>query len=349
MSKQKIKFYEVNENKTIYKLKKNSYIKIKTLGEGSFGKVILVKEENQRDKSNSKYFAIKISKKFELVSEKNDTDINGEKQDKEKKPIELNFSEIRELIIMKKIEHPNVINLIDYKLCNEDREVLILMDYMPTNLSQFLAMNITNPNVMNEKFFKNIANQLLEGINYLHQKRIIHRDLKPENILYDEKNNIARIGDFGLSRQLDYDTNRQYTDVGTFPYKPPELILGCRNYSTAFDIWSLGCIFVEIVTNSNLFGENNDLGVIKLMVNIFGSFDETLLLSGNKLFSKLCLLKKIQKCKGIGLVNYIKSKKLFDFENDQFYDLIEKMLCIDPTKRISAQECLSHPWFSDKK
>ena len=248
---------------------------------------------------------------------------------------------------MKKIKHPNVINLVDYKFCHEDREVWILMDYLPTDLSKFYAENYANPRVMNEKFFKNIAHQILSGVNYLHQNRIIHRDLKLENILYDETKNIARIGDFGLSRQYDYDINCQYTNVGTYPYKPPELILGLSQYSTSFDIWSLGCIFVEIVINSHLFGEDNELGVIKLMMNIFGTFNEKLLPGYKDFPNSKRLLENIQECQGIGLVNYIKKNQKFEFENENFYDLIVQMLCVDPTKRYSAKKCLEHPWFSE--
>jgi serine/threonine protein kinase len=341
MSKQKIQYYEVNDNKPLYKFKRNSYKKIKTLGEGSFGKVILVKKDNQTNESDSNIFALKISKRFKRVSKKSGPD------EKDEKPIELNFIEIRELIIMKKIKHPNVINLVDYKFCHEDREVWILMDYLPTDLSKFYAENYSNPRVMNEKFFKNIAHQILSGVNYLHQNRIIHRDLKLENILYDEEKNIARIGDFGLSRQYDYDINCQYTNVGTYPYKPPELILGLSQYSTSFDIWSLGCIFVEIVINSHLFGEDNELGVIKLMMNIFGTFNEKLLPGYKDFPNSKRLLENIQECQGIGLVNYIKKNQKFEFENENFYDLIVQMLCVDPTKRYSAKKCLEHPWFSE--
>ena len=344
MSKQKIQYYEVNDNKPLYKFKKNSYKKIRTLGEGSFGKVILVEKENKTNESDSNIFALKISKRFKRVSKKNGPD---EKDEKDEKPKELNFIEIRELIIMKKIRHPNVINLVDYKFCHEDREVWILMDYLPTDLHKFFAQNYANPEVMNEKFFKNIAYQILSGVNYLHQHRIIHRDLKLENILYDETKNIARIGDFGLSRQYDYDVNCQYTNVGTFPYKPPELILGLNQYSTSFDIWSLGCIFVEIVINNHLFGEDNDLGVIKLMMNIFGTFNEKLLPGYKDFPNSKRLLENLPVYQGIGLVNYIKKNQKFEFENENFYDLIEQMLCVDPTKRCNAKKCLEHPWFSE--
>ena len=247
---------------------------------------------------------------------------------------------------MNKIRHPNVINLEEFNLCREEREVWILMDYVPTDLGKFYAKNKDNKDVMNENFFKNIAFQIINGANYLHQNMIMHRDLKLENILYDEEKKIARIGDFGLSRQFDYDKETQYTDVGTFPYKPPEVILGLTHYSTAFDIWSIGCILVEICTGSHLFGEDNDLGVIKLMYKIFGSFNETNLPGFNK-FPLSKKLENLPESKGFGLVNYIKSNQKFDFENNHFYDLIEKMLCIDSNKRISAKDCLSHPWFSN--
>ena len=349
MSKQQIKYFQVNDKKSKYKLKKGSYEKIRTLGEGSFGKVILVKKENSINQNDSNYFALKISKRFKRELKKKESILTDEKDNKEEeeKPIEMNFLEFRELIIMKKIKHPNVVNLIDYNLCREDREIYILMDYLPTDLGKFFADNRKNPNVMNEQFFKKIAYQILNGVNYLHKKQIMHRDLKLENILYDEKKDIARIGDFGLSRQFDYDISCQYTDVGTYPYKPPELILGLTHYSTAFDIWSTGCIFVEIITGSHLFGEDNDVGVLKLMFNIFGSFNENIL-PDFKNFPNSHLLEKISQTEGIGLRNYIlKKEKIIEIKDDNFYDLIERMLCIDPTKRINAKDCLLHSWFSN--
>ena len=343
MSKEKILSFEVNSNKTYYNFRKGKYKKTKTLGEGSFGKVILVEKVDPNAPNDSKCFAIKISKRFKKVSKRNKNP--GIISVEEEKPREINFIEIRELVIMRKINHPNVMNLKDFKLCREDREIWILMDYIPLDLGKFLSQNKANKEVMNEKFFKNISYQILSGINYLHQNMIIHRDLKLENILYDKEKNIVKITDFGLSRYFDFDISARYTDVGTFPYKPPELILGCTYYSTNFDIWSLGCILIEIVTGCHLFGESDALGVLKLMFKIFGSFNEKTL-PGFKNFPSSKILENLPETSGIGLINYIKDKKLFDFENDDFYDLIEKMLFIDPTKRISAKECLCHPWLS---
>ena len=344
MSKEKIISFPTNDSKLYYTFKKGKYIKTKILGEGSFGKVVLVEKVDPIDKSDSKSFAIKISKRFKKASKK-----AGNSRvllEEDEKPKELNFIEIRELVIMKKINHPNLMNLKDFKYCKEDREIWILMEYMPIDLGKFFLVNRDNKEIMNEKFFKNIAFQILSGLNYLHQKMIIHRDLKLENILYDEEKKLLKITDFGLSRQFDYDISTQYTDVGTYPYKPPELILGLTHYSTSFDIWSLGCILVEICTGTHLFGENDALGVIKLMYKIFGTFNDSVL-PGFRNFPSSKLLEGLPQTEGIGLINYIKSKVIFGFENDNFFDLIEKMLCIDPTKRINAKECLSHSWFAD--
>ena len=84
------------------------------------------------------------------------------------------------------------------------------------------------------------------------------------------------------------------------------------------------------------------------MYNIFGSFNDNIL-PGYKSFPRCYYLNNLKETKGIGLNNLIKEKKKFEFENDNFFDLIGKMLCINPTKRISAKDCLSHPWFDDLK
>jgi len=363
MSKEKLKYYKVNDNISVYNFKVNGPLsKVKTLAEGSFGKVILAKKMNESNPWNSKYFAIKINKRFRLLSKKKD--LNNLKENKIEnetdKPKDLNFIETREVIFMKKFKHENVLNLIEFYIDKKSHETWILMDYIPTDLGQFFEENSKNKNVMNENFFKNISKQILRGVNYLHEIMIIHRDLKLENILYDSEHNVVKIGDFGLSRLFDYEVNNKYTNVGTPAYQPPELLLGLDHYSTSFDIWSVGCIFVAICTGKILFGEknsllvdtnsqikdNNSLGVLKFIIKIFGTLNDKNLPGFNN-YPNSGILKNLTETKGIGLINYIKAHQLFHFENDNFYDLIQKMICIDPIKRISAKECLEHPWLKD--
>ena len=95
---------------------------------------------------------------------------------------------------------------------------------------------------------------------------------------------------------------------------------------------------------SHLFGAEDPVGVLKLMYDIFGSFNDNVL-PGYKDFPNANLVVNLPEKEGIGLVEYIKQNQKFKFENDNFYDLITKMLCIDPSKRITAKECLKHPFF----
>ena len=345
-----MEFFEIDDKVDTYHMKSGIYQRVDTLGEGAFGKVLKVKKvsplNQNATKKDSYYFALKVSKRFQKKS-KVRKDGKEESKNSNEVPREINFVELRELTILKKLSrshHINIVNLLDYHI--GDTETLILMKYLPTDLMKFFASNKNKKKIMNEKFFKKIAHQIISGVNHLHSQQIIHRDIKLENILYDETNNIAKIGDFGLSRIFDYCLDSQYTDVGTYPYKPPEILLGLKKYTTAFDIWSIGCLLVQICTMSLLFCANDPIGVLKSMHEIFGSFND-MMLPGYRFFPNSNLIVNLPEKKGIGLIEYIKRNQKFNFENDDFYNLITRMLCIDPTKTISAKECLEHSWFKN--
>ena len=96
-------------------------------------------------------------------------------------------------------------------------------------------------------FFQSYMHQLLDGIAYCHKHRVLHRDLKPQNLLIDNDGHI-KLADFGLARAFGLPVRNFTHEVVTLWYRPPEILLGSKSYSTAVDVWSLGCIFAEMVS-----------------------------------------------------------------------------------------------------
>ena len=91
--------------------------------------------------------------------------------------------------------------------------------------------------------------QLLSGIAYCHTHRVLHRDLKPQNLLLDNHGTI-KLADFGLARAFSVPVRNYTHEVVTLWYRAPEILLGSKGYSMAVDVWSLGCIFAEMVSFS---------------------------------------------------------------------------------------------------
>lgn len=115
--------------------------------------------------------------------------------------------------------------------------------------------------------------QLLDGIRFLHSRRILHRDLKPQNLLLNE-HGVLKIADFGLARTFGIPLRAFTHEVVTLWYRAPEILLGSRHYSTAMDMWSIGCIFGEMVLNRPIFPGDSEIDELFRIFQVLGTPDQ---------------------------------------------------------------------------
>jgi len=207
-------------------------------------------------------------------------------------------------------------------------------------------------------YIKKAMTQLLIGMKWLRAKGIIHRDLKPGNLLWqrDGSERFLKICDFGMSKHM-YETGVRSDRVVTSWYRAPEISFGYP-YSYPSDMWSVGCILFEIVTKNPLNNKIEDDNV-KLLENslclITEVPDRQLINKMNK--EKLILNEKIYSPRN-GIASILNSRSndnlcyydnCFDKDGlgtkDQFADLLNHLLVLDPVKRYTAEQCLEHPFF----
>ena len=209
--------------------------------------------------------------------------------------------------------------------------IVIEMEFCTSSLSNVIKQ-ISKPFHVAQT--KKIIRSIALGLKYLHDHDIIHRDIKPGNIFIDE-NCIVKLGDFGSSRIITNYNNGNLTPlVGTKWYKAPEIIFGNKIYDKTVDIWSFGCLIAELFLLEPLFPRTTDFEMINLIFGFLGFSKE----------DEEVLKPKLK-------INYREMKdsifeSTFDTADKDSIDLMKKMLCANPKKRINIDEVLLHPYLS---
>ncbi|KAF2756017.1 Pkinase-domain-containing protein, partial [Pseudovirgaria hyperparasitica] len=296
------------------------------LGEGTFGEV-----HKARSRKTSQLVALK---KILMHNEKDGFPITA----------------LREIKLLKMLSHINVLKLEEMAVerpKGEGRKKAVLYmvtPYMEHDLSGLLD----NPDVrFTEPQIKCYMLQLLEGLRYLHDNKILHRDMKAANLLISNKG-ILQIADFGLARHYDEEVpragrgageaNREYTAlVVTRWYRPPELLLSLRKYTTAIDMWGAGCVFGEMFKRKPIMAGNSDLNQIHLIFDLVGSPTDANMPGWNQLPG----------CEGIKQFPLRKGtlSQTFREQGSSAISLLQELLKLDWRKRINALDALQHPYF----
>ena len=288
------------------------------------------------------------------------------------------MSACREIELLRELDHPNVITILRVFLSHADRRVWLLFHYAEHDLWHIIKYHRTakaankhkgpygaqNPAAtMRPTMVKSLLHQILAGICYLHDNWILHRDLKPANILVmgnGKERGRVKIADMGFARLFN-NPLKPLADcdpvVVTFWYRAPELLLGARHYTKAIDIWAIGCIYAELLISEPLFHcrqEDNKSNnpyhrdQLERIFSVMGFPNERDWEEIRRMPENNKLTKEFHKANyaNVSLSKYMEKHRV---KHDSVeFALLNKLLTMDPTKRITCKDALDDVYFHEQ-
>lgn len=189
-----------------------------------------------------------------------------------------------------------------------------------------------------QEMVRHFMYQLLKGMAYCHDKLVLHRDLKPQNLLINRKGDL-KIADFGLARSFGAPVRSYSHEVVTLWYRSPDVLLGSRYYSTSVDLWSIGCIFAELILKRPLFPGSNIKDQLLKIQRVLGR-------PTPKEWPGIAEYAEYKDASfWLESQHVPKLADLFPTLDANGVDLLSRFLTYAPDMRISAEEALNHPYF----
>ncbi|XP_047322017.1 mitogen-activated protein kinase 19-like [Impatiens glandulifera] len=247
---------------------------------------------------------------------------------------------LREIKLLRLLLHPDIVDIKCIMLPPSRREfkdIYVIFELMESDLHQVIKAN-DDLTPDHHRFF---LYQMLRALKYMHTANVYHRDLKPKNILANA-NCKLKICDFGLARVAFNDTPATifWTDyVATRWYRAPELCGSfLSRYTPAIDIWSIGCIFAEVLTGKPLFPGKSVVHQLDLITNLLGtpSSDTITGVRNDKARKYLTSMRK---------KNPVGFTEKFPNADPLALNLLKRLLAFDPKDRPTAEEALADPYF----
>jgi len=300
------------------------YEKKRQVGQGTYGSVFVAK-----DKQTAEIVALK---RINTEQEENGFPITA----------------LREVKILKALNHPNIVNLKEIVTSKErgafPKNVFMVFEYLEYDLTGVLE----TPEIrLTQDHVKSWSQQLLNGMHYMHTNKVLHRDLKASNLLVS-RNGELKIADWGLARSYSSDTKRLTNKVITLWYRPPELLLGMMDYSSKIDMWSAGCIIAEMFRRKGFLRGANEATQLDLIFQTCGHPTEE---DWPDIRKRCRLWKRFEPKPGETRRPNRLAQALRDklphpkWMTDNAVQLLVKLMELNPDKRWSAVQALDAEYF----
>ena len=247
------------------------------------------------------------------------------------------ITSLREVDTLLKCRHANIVSVREIVVGSNMDKIYMVMEFVEHDLKSLMQYGMKNPFLMSE--VKCLMIQLLSGIAHLHDNWIIHRDLKTSNLLLSHKG-ILKIADFGLAREYGSPLKEYTPIVVTLWYRSPELLLNTKKYSTAIDMWSVGCIFGELMLMKALFPGKNEKDQLDKIFKDLGT-------PTDKIWPGFRELPLAQKLNFPNFPYNTLRSRFGKYLSDKGFELINKLLTYDPFRRINAEDALKHDFFKE--
>ncbi|KRF82353.1 protein kinase shaggy isoform X4 [Drosophila virilis] len=288
-----------------------SYTDTKVIGNGSFGVV----------------FQAKLCDTGELVA------IKKVLQDRRFKN--------RELQIMRRLEHCNIVKLLYFFYSSgEKRDEVFLnlvLEYIPETVYKVARQYAKTKQTIPINFIRLYMYQLFRSLAYIHSLGICHRDIKPQNLLLDPETAVLKLCDFGSAKQLLHgEPNVSY--ICSRYYRAPELIFGAINYTTKIDVWSAGCVLAELLLGQPIFPGDSGVDQLVEVIKVLGTPTREQIREMNPNYTEF----KFPQIKSHPW------QKVFRIRTPtEAINLVSQLLEYTPSARITPLKACAHPFFDE--
>lgn len=262
------------------------------------------------------------------------------KMDREKDGFPI--TSLREVnMLLKASGHENIVNVLEIVVGSSTDKTFLVMEFVEHDMKSLMDHMSRSNKSFKLGEVKTLMQQLLAGMDHLHNLWILHRDLKSSNLLLNHKA-VLKIADFGLAREYGEPLKSYTPIVVTLWYRSPELLLGIEKYSTEVDMWSVGCLMAEFITLKPLFTGRSEIEQIKKIFMELGTPSEKVW----KGYDSLRGLKEFTPPQ----YPYNQLRKRFPAKllSESGFRLLNELLRYDPVERITAGDALVNEWFKEE-